>query len=72
MARGGRRDGARGGPIPVLNCIRNEQMVTPAGSCPAGSPAAAALGASENGLYVAYAHDPAVATAACGPSDQVV
>ncbi len=30
-------------------------MVTPSGSCPAGSQAAAALGASENGLYVAYA-----------------
>ncbi len=30
-------------------------MGTPSGSCPAGSQAAAALGASENGLYVAYA-----------------
>ena len=30
-------------------------MVTLSGSCPAGSPAAAALGASENGLYVTYA-----------------
>jgi hypothetical protein len=29
-------------------------MVTPSGSCPAGSPAAAALGASENGLYVDF------------------
>jgi len=29
-------------------------MVTPSGSCPAGSQAAAALGASENGLYVDY------------------
>ena len=30
-------------------------MVTPVGSCPAGSPAAPALGASESGLYVGYA-----------------
>ena len=30
-------------------------MVTPSGSCPAGSQAAAALGASENGLYVSFA-----------------
>ncbi len=30
-------------------------MVTPATSCPAGSPAAAALPASENALYVACA-----------------
>ena len=30
-------------------------MVTPSGSCPVGSPAAAAYGASENGLYVGYA-----------------
>ena len=29
-------------------------MVTPSGSCPAGSPVAATLAASENGLYVAY------------------
>ena len=29
-------------------------MVTPSGSFPAGSQAAAALGASENGLYVDY------------------
>jgi hypothetical protein len=29
-------------------------MVTPSGSFPAGSPAAAALGASENALYVDY------------------
>lgn len=31
-------------------------MVTPSGSCPLGSPAAAALGASENGFYVDLAH----------------
>ena len=30
-------------------------MVTPSGSCPAGSPAAAALAASENGFYVSFA-----------------
>lgn len=29
-------------------------MVTPSGSCPVGSPAAAALSASENGLYVDF------------------
>ena len=32
----------------------NEQLVTPSGSCLVGSPAAAARGASENGLYVAF------------------
>ena len=35
--------------------VRNDQMVTPAGSCPAGSPAAPALRASENGIYVSFA-----------------
>ena len=33
-------------------------MGTRSGSCPAGSPAVAALGASENGLYVDYALRP--------------
>lgn len=32
-------------------------MVTPSGSCLAGSPAAAALGASENGHYVSFGLD---------------
>ncbi len=40
-------------------------MVTPSGSCPAGSQAAAALGASENGLYVSFALALALLLAAC-------
>jgi len=43
-------------------------MVILAGPFPAGSPAAAALAAAENGLYVAYALDPAVP--ACWLTDQ--
>ena len=43
---------------PVFGCSSlsgNEQMVTPSGCGLAGSPVAAALGASQNGHYVSFA-----------------
>jgi len=45
----------------------NEQMVTPSGSCPAGSPAAAPLAASENGHYIDCAHEQLFANFASPP-----
>ena len=41
-------------PVPVSGKVRSDQMGTRSGSCPAGSPAAPALGASENGFYVDF------------------